>query len=195
LLGVVTAGLAGALIMRSVDHGAPTFTAQNSAVEVSPALQSNPGSPAVAGDRGAPNAIGAMPAAPRCAQCGVVESVGQVQQKGQGSGLGAVTGGVLGGVVGHQVGRGNGNTAMTVLGAIGGGLAGNEVEKRARSTTHFEVHVRMQDGSLRVFQRAQSLAVGTPVVAQGATLRVAHEASGRDDAHSAQTAAPADAHT
>jgi outer membrane lipoprotein SlyB len=96
-----------------------------------------------------------------------------VQEKGQGSGLGAVAGGVVGGLVGHQVGGGNGKTAMTVLGALGGGLAGNEVEKRVRSETLFDIQVRMEDGSTRVFHQAESLAVGTRVVAEGTTLRLA----------------------
>ena len=61
-------------------------------------------------------------------------------------------GGVLGGVVGHQAGGGSGKTALTVLGAIGGGLAGHEVEKRVRSETVYDVHVRMEDGSTRTFR-------------------------------------------
>ena len=125
-----------------------------------------------------------------CASCGVVESVSQIQQKGQGTGLGAVAGGLLGGVVGHQVGGGNGKTAMTVLGAIGGGLAGNEVEKRARGETLYDVQVRMEDGSMRMFQQAQSLAVGTHVVADGTTLRVAREAGSSDEPRTVRISAP-----
>jgi outer membrane lipoprotein SlyB len=121
-----------------------------------------------------PTRIATTPAA-LCASCGVVESVNAVQEKGEGSGVGAVAGGVLGGVVGHQVGGGNGKTAMTVLGAIGGGLAGHEVEKRVRSETRYDVRVRMEDGTSRVFHQAQSMAVGTRVVAEGGTLRVARD--------------------
>src|SRR5436190_154739 len=84
-----------------------------------------------------------------CTQCGVIEGVREVQQKGTGTGLGAVGGAVVGGAVGNQIGKGSGRTAMTVLGAIGGGLAGNEVEKRVRSETVYEVRVRMDDGSVR----------------------------------------------
>ena len=40
---------------------------------------------------------------------------------------GALLGGVLGGVVGSQVGQGNGNTAATVLGAVGGTIIGDRV--------------------------------------------------------------------
>jgi outer membrane lipoprotein SlyB len=107
-----------------------------------------------------------------CNNCGVVEGVRAVQQKGQGTGLGAVAGGVLGGVVGHQLGGGNGKTAMTVLGAIGGGLAGNEVEKRARGKTVYEVRVRMDDGSVRTLTESTAPTPGSHVVVEGSSLRV-----------------------
>jgi outer membrane lipoprotein SlyB len=125
----------------------------------------------------------------RCASCGIVESVHSVQQQGQATGVGAVAGGVLGGVVGHQVGGGSGKTAMTVLGAIGGVLAGNEVEKRARSEMLFNVQVRMEDGSTRVFQQAQSLAIGTHVVVEGTKLRIGRDPGKGDQSHTVRTAA------
>jgi outer membrane lipoprotein SlyB len=109
-------------------------------------------------------------AAPACANCGVVEAVTAVRHEGEGSGLGAVAGGVLGGVVGHQIGGGNGKKAMTVLGAVGGGLAGNEIEKRQRATTSYQVQVRMADGSLRSVSQPQSLAVGQRVTVDGQRL-------------------------
>jgi outer membrane lipoprotein SlyB len=102
--------------------------------------------------------------APVCATCGTIESVRAVQQqRAQGSGLGAVAGGVLGGVVGNQMGKGSGKTAMTVLGAIGGGFAGNEVEKRTRTVTVYEATVRMDDGSVRTFTQQTEPAPGTRV--------------------------------
>ena len=39
---------------------------------------------------------------------------------------------------------------MTVVGAVGGGFAGNEVEKRVKSTKSYEVTVRLNDGSSRI---------------------------------------------
>jgi outer membrane lipoprotein SlyB len=127
-----------------------------------------------------------------CASCGTVEAVTAVQQKGEGTGLGAVAGGVLGGVVGHQVGGGDGKKAMTVIGAVGGGLAGHEIEKRARSTTVYSVRVRMEDGTSKLFQRAESMAVGTHVVVEGNTLRVAREAASNDgQPRVVRTSAPA----
>jgi outer membrane lipoprotein SlyB len=221
LLALVTAALAGALVMRSVDPAPTSLPATAAASAAGVAAQPVPpaasATPAQATTALAPatkpvhranpatsqsnpgqaqwNAPGGTTHAALCASCGIVESVNTVKQKGEGTGLGAVAGGVLGGVVGHQVGGGKGKTAMTVLGAIGGGLAGNEVEKRARSETLFDVQVRMEDGSVRTFQRAQSMVVGTHVVVEGTTLRVARDAgssSNNNDApRTLRTSAPA----
>lgn len=87
--------------------------------------------------------------APVCYDCGTVTSVETVQVQGDTNGVGAVGGAVVGGVVGHQFGNGKGKTAMTALGAIGGALAGNQVEKTQRRSTRYDVSVRMEDGSSR----------------------------------------------
>lgn len=112
----------------------------------------------------------AAPAA-ACHDCGTVESVQAVTRKGEGSGVGAAAGGVLGAVVGNQVGKGNGRKAMTVLGAIGGGVAGHEIEKRSKSTTVHVVKVRMDDGSLRSVEQAAAARVGERVLVEGGKLR------------------------
>jgi outer membrane lipoprotein SlyB len=112
-------------------------------------------------------------AAPVCSDCGVVESVRSIKRKGQGSGLGAVAGGVVGAALGNQVGKGNGRSAMTVLGAVGGGVAGHEIEKQARSVTVHEVRVRMDDGSLRTIEQSQPAHAGDRVIVQGNTLKPA----------------------
>ena len=114
----------------------------------------------------------ARPAAPVCASCGHVESVQALEQAAPATGLGAVAGGVLGGVLGNQVGKGSGRTAATVLGAVGGGYVGHKVEERARSSTVYQMRVRMQDGSVRNFARAQPVAEGTPVRLEGKGFRV-----------------------
>ena len=110
-------------------------------------------------------------AAPVCASCGTVESVHAVTRKGEASGVGAVAGGVLGAAVGNQMGKGDGRKAMTVLGALGGGLAGHEVEKRHKSTTVHQVRVRMDDGTLRTVEQAQAPRAGDRVRIEGGTLR------------------------
>jgi outer membrane lipoprotein SlyB len=124
----------------------------------------------------APVAQAAQPAPERvvaatCATCGVVEAVTPFEQKGEGTGIGAVAGGVLGGVLGNQVGGGNGKKAMTVLGAVGGGMAGHEIEKRQRSTTQYSVKVRMEDGTLRTLTQATAPTVGQKVTVEGAQIK------------------------
>jgi outer membrane lipoprotein SlyB len=121
--------------------------------------------------RGAVQPAPTQHAASVCATCGKVESVSAVQKKGDGTGLGVVGGAVVGGLVGSQLGGGNGKGALTVLGAVGGGMAGNEVEKRARATTVYQVHVRMDDGTLRTITQSTAPAVGQAVTVEGTTLR------------------------
>ena len=126
---------------------------------------------------GATTPLDTQPAAV-CGNCGVIEGVRELTVKGKGTGLGAVAGGVLGGAVGNQVGKGGGRTAMTVLGAIGGGLAGNEIEKRQRSETVYEVRVRMDDGSVRSFQQKMAPTPGSRVTVDGNTLHVTRSGGG-----------------
>ncbi len=89
-----------------------------------------------------------------CNDCGVIESVREIKKEGQGSGAGAVGGAVLGGVVGHQTGGGRGRDVMTVLGALGGAMAGNQVEKNAKTTTEYRIAVRFEDGTTRLYPSA-----------------------------------------
>ena len=100
-----------------------------------------------------------------CTSCGTVASIHAVELKGDATGLGAVAGGVTGAVVGNQIGRGNGNTAMTILGAAGGAFAGNEIEKNAKKHYSYRVTVRMDDGSFRTVSQpnAPALTVGERV--------------------------------
>jgi outer membrane lipoprotein SlyB len=102
-----------------------------------------------------------------CASCGTVESVRSVQLKGEATGLGAVAGGVTGAVVGNQMGRGNGHTAMTILGAAGGALAGNEIEKNVKKNYSYRVTVHMDDGSFRTVSQPYA-----PAVTVGERVRV-----------------------
>ena len=94
-------------------------------------------------------------AKPPCADCGVVEAVREVEVKGKSTGVGAVAGGVIGGVAGHQVGGGTGKTLMTVIGAVGGALAGNELEKKQKTTKQWQVTVRLESGRTQVVTLAQ----------------------------------------
>ncbi|HEY6865227.1 MAG TPA: glycine zipper 2TM domain-containing protein [Burkholderiales bacterium] len=118
--------------------------------------------------------VAPAPVAPRvaaCPSCGTVESIREVELKGEATGLGAVAGGITGAVVGHQVGNGRGQDAMTVLGAAGGAYAGNEIEKNVKKHIVYRVTVKMDDGSFRTVSQAAapSFSVGDKVrIVQGA---------------------------
>lgn len=102
-----------------------------------------------------------------CASCGTVEAIRTIEVRGAGTGLGAVAGGLTGAVVGKQLGRGNGNTAMTILGAAGGAFAGNEIEKNVKKHYSYRVTVRMDDGSFRTVSQSTA-----PAVAVGERVRI-----------------------
>jgi outer membrane lipoprotein SlyB len=102
-----------------------------------------------------------------CSTCGTVVAISAVHQEGHGTGIGAVGGAVAGGVVGNQFGAGGGRTAMTLLGALGGGLAGNSVEKHIRSTTSYSVRVHMDNGKTRYFTYHEA-----PPFQQGEHVRI-----------------------
>ena len=112
-------------------------------------------------------------AKPVCASCGTVESVSTVQRETKPSGVGVVAGGVLGAIVGNQIGKGSGRAVATVAGAVGGGWAGNAIEKNMKKTTVYQVHVRMEDGSMKTIEQASPAAVGARVTVEGGTLHPA----------------------
>jgi outer membrane lipoprotein SlyB len=111
-------------------------------------------------------------AAPACVNCGVVESINQVQVKGEGSYLGKIGGGLAGVLIGSQIGNGKGTTVAEIAGAVGGAVAGNEIEKRMKTTTHFEAVVRLDNGGTQTFTYAAqpAFAVGTRVRAENDML-------------------------
>jgi|SRR3990172_6133182 len=107
-----------------------------------------------------------------CANCGTIEFIRTVELHGESSGLGAVTGGLTGGVLGNQMGRGNGNTAMTIIGIAGGAMAGNEIEKNMKRHYAYRITVRMEDGSFRTLSQSSppAFAVGDKVRVVDGTL-------------------------
>jgi outer membrane lipoprotein SlyB len=94
-------------------------------------------------------APGTMAAA--CPDCGKVVSVNMGETEGKASGVGAVAGGVGGALVGSQIGKGRGNTAMTVVGAAGGAYAGHQVEKSMNKKKFWKVVVNMENGEQKNF--------------------------------------------
>jgi outer membrane lipoprotein SlyB len=109
-------------------------------------------------------------AAPVCTTCGVIDGYSAVQVKGQNNGVGAVAGGLGGALVGSKIaGRGN-HTLGGVIGAVGGGLLGNAVETHERTTTAYDVRVRMADGSVRTVRQSTIPNVGARVNVEGNTI-------------------------
>lgn len=86
-------------------------------------------------------------AAAICSNCGTVEAVNVVVVKGEGSYLGTIGGGVVGALLGSQIGGGTGRTAAEIAGAVGGAYAGHAIEANVRKTNHYEVVVRLQNGT------------------------------------------------
>ena len=122
-------------------------------------------------------ASGAQPRSParqtaRCVNCGVVEAIHVVEVKGQGSYLGPIAGGVAGALLGSQVGQGTSNTVATLAGAAGGAYAGSLIEKSVKTTKHYEVVVRLENGGTQTISYAAQpgFAVGSKVKVTNGTL-------------------------
>ncbi len=83
-----------------------------------------------------------------------VQAVREVKESGQHTALGPIAGGIAGAVIGDQIGKGKGTTrkVLTVLGAAGGAVAGREIEKQARATSHWEIDVRRDDGAVETLR-------------------------------------------
>ena len=188
VLGVTVLALAAALVVnRSEAQVGGTVAAAAAATAAAPvpapakvAAAAKPVDSSKATGNGA--ATAKVASANVCANCATVEAVTAVKRQGQVNGvavgnttigLGTVAGGVLGGILGHQVGGGNGKTAMTVLGAAGGAYAGNKVEENMKSVTVYNVRVRMDDGSSRNLEVSSPVAVGSKVTVEGKNLRMA----------------------
>ena len=103
----------------------------------------------------------------KCTDCGQVQSIRFIEEKGQSSGVGAVAGGVLGGVLGHQIGSGRGNTVATVAGAAGGAYVGNKVEQNKNAKAYWQVTLKMDGGATRTFTYSSQ-----PTVKEGERVKL-----------------------
>ena len=74
-----------------------------------------------------------------------------------------------------QVGSGRGTTVAQVAGAAGGVFVGNEIERRMKTTKHFEAVVRLQNGGVQTisYEMQPPFAVGAKVRVENGTLVVA----------------------
>lgn len=104
----------------------------------------------------------------RCGNCGTVVDVHQIRHKDKHLGAGTAIGAIAGGVLGNQVGKGNGRTAATVGGAVAGGAIGHQVEKRNRDADYaWRFDVEMDNG------RRVSVTQGdNPDIREGDRVRV-----------------------
>lgn len=75
---------------------------------------------------------------------------------------GAAIGATAGGVIGHQFGKGDGKTAMTVLGVLGGAVVGSQVNSN-KVVQGWSVTLRGNDGEIVTFNTQTPLQVGQVV--------------------------------
>jgi outer membrane lipoprotein SlyB len=83
---------------------------------------------------------------PPPARVGTVESVREAVEQRDPSGAGLIVGGLVGGGLGSLVGSGTGRTLATVVGALGGGYIGHEVEK-SKTQVVYQIGIKYDDGS------------------------------------------------
>ena len=108
------------------------------------------------------------PAEPwRCADCAVVESIRPVEAPPRGGVIGAIGGAIAGAILGKEAGEAHNRRVLAVLGAIGGAFAGRQIERQATRATHYDVDLRLADGSVLKRRYEQP-----PPFAAGATIRL-----------------------
>jgi len=131
---------------------------QSAASSTAPVLapipaQSTPAQAAPAQAAPAQPAAAAAPPPPQtCADCGTITNVKEVKKKGSASGAGALTGALIGGGLGYAVGGKKHRTAGTLIGAGGGALAGNMIEKNASEGREFRIDVRLDNGAQQTYR-------------------------------------------
>ena len=109
-------------------------------------------------------------------QKGTITGIQPVTIEGKGNALGAVAGGAVGAAAGHTMGGGTGKTLTTILGAVGGAIAGSEVQKQAGTQKGLQLTIKLDDGqTVSVVQSAnQQFYVGQRVrlISSGQHTRV-----------------------
>jgi outer membrane lipoprotein SlyB len=105
------------------------------------------------------------------ANIGEIVNIDPIRTRPQGSGVGAVAGGVVGGVLGHEL---LGGTAATAIGAVGGAVAGNNLERNHREgVAGYHVTVRLESGGTRTLTQTHvgGLRIGDRVRVQGGRIQ------------------------
>ena len=106
-----------------------------------------------------------------------VEAVRQVTIQRDSKGVGVVGGAVVGGLAGSGVGGGRGQDIATVLGAIGGMVAGQAIEEKANQRPGLEITVKYDSGETRIIVQEADVDVRpgdrVQVITGGGVTRVA----------------------
>ena len=85
-----------------------------------------------------------------------IESIRQVvEHKNKPTGLGMIAGGLIGGGLGSLIGGGSGRTAATILGAVGGGYVGHNLEK-SETQVVYEISVKYDNGTWGTVRQSSS---------------------------------------
>jgi outer membrane lipoprotein SlyB len=107
------------------------------------------------------------------ARVGTVESIQQHAVQNVPNAAGAIGGALIGGGLGSLIGGGTGRTVATVVGAVGGGFAGNELASRSQ-TMVWVVGVRYDDGTYATIQQtaAPGLRIGDRVRVTGSGIEL-----------------------
>lgn len=85
------------------------------------------------------------------------------------TGLGAVIGAAAGGLLGSAIGQGSGRDVAMVLGALGGGFFGNDVQKKQDTQAGMHITVRLGNGVIVAITQPMdaNIRVGDYVVIEG----------------------------
>ena len=107
------------------------------------------------------------------ARVGIVESITQDSVQNVDSTVGAIGGALVGGGLGSLIGGGTGQVVATVVGAVGGGFAGNQLAQRSH-TLVWRIGVRYDDGSYATVQQtsAPNLRIGDHVRVSGTGIEL-----------------------
>lgn len=105
-----------------------------------------------------------------------VESVRKVMIQRDSKGIGVIGGAVVGGLAGSSAGGGRGQDIATVLGAIGGMVAGQAIENQANQREGLEIIVKYDSGETRVIVQEADVDVKAGdrvrVISGGGVLRI-----------------------
>ena len=156
VIRMVKSGLGESTVLQAINAAEPGFdTSPDGLIKlkeggvsdkvIQQVMARKSGAPAVA-------AAAAPPPPQTCPECGTVTGIKEVKKSGSASGVGALTGAVVGGGLGYAVGGHDHRTAGTLIGAGGGALAGNMIEKRAKSGKTFKIDVRFDNGTTQTFR-------------------------------------------